>query len=153
MRIETTFTPSEGQTQLKSQKHHSVKGNKKMDTGTPETMAESLFVAIERDLAEQKKLKEESDPIFQGSWEDRNKVERKKRSPKIPDESFVRLHFESRTVQDLVSKTGLTLQAVNARIKSMKKAGVKLKELQKNKAGGKLDVAALNAILDELNGV
>ena len=79
-------------------------------------------------------------------------MEMKEKQRRVAAGDFVKTWQSSESRQEVADKLGVTYGSVASREKTLRKAGVNIKTMERQQRGIKIDADALNALISEVDG-
>ncbi len=79
-------------------------------------------------------------------------MEMKEKQRRVAAVDFVKTWQSSESRQEVADKLGVTYGSVASREKTLRKAGVNIKTMERQQRGIKIDADALNALISEVDG-
>ena len=79
-------------------------------------------------------------------------MEMKEKQRRVAAVDFVTTWQSSESRQEVADKLGVTYGSVASREKTLRKAGVNIKTMERQQRGIKIDANALNALISEVDG-
>ena len=79
-------------------------------------------------------------------------MEMKEKQRRVAAVDFVKTWQSSESRQEVADKLGVTYGSVASREKTLRKAGVNIKTMERQQRGIKIDAEALNALIAEVDG-
>jgi len=79
-------------------------------------------------------------------------MEMKEKQRRVAAVDFVTTWQSSESRQEVADKLGVTYGSVASREKTLRKAGVNIKTMERQQRGIKIDADALNALISEVDG-
>ena len=79
-------------------------------------------------------------------------MEMKEKQRRVAAVDFVKTWQASESRQEVADKLGVTYGSVASREKTLRKAGVNIKTMERQQRGIKIDADALNALISEVDG-
>ena len=79
-------------------------------------------------------------------------MEMKEKQRRVGSFDFVKTWQSSESRQEVADKLGVTYGSVASREKTLRKAGVNIKTMERQQRGTKIDADALNALIAEVDG-
>ena len=79
-------------------------------------------------------------------------MEMENKQKRVPAADFVRVWQGCESRQQVADRLGVTYGSVASREKTLRKAGVNIKQMARQQRGIKIDADALNALIAEVDG-